>query len=230
MYNDIYDREEIRNKNYDVFEYISKYFKSYFICLDLGCGSCRKIVKIANKVKCYYAIDINSQRISDASKKCIKNPNIVLGVADNFYLPFEDEKFNLVSSFMTRYSVTEVSRVLKQGGFFIIETTGANDKRRFKLEFGKDNLGFRGRMLEDTTSKQLLRIKKSLTPFFKIQEVYRIEFTTTINSIFLSELLKMTNEIRNFDEIKDGKIIKKFSDSHGNLTLDEEKIVIICQK
>lgn len=230
MYNSTYDRKEIRNDSYNVFEYIGKYYKSHFLCLDLGCGSCRKISQISNKVKLYYAVDFNSQRIADAFEINEEYPNIILGVADNFYLPFKKESFNLVSSFMTKHSVMEVNRVLKPEGLFIVETTGANDKRNFKLEFGKDHLGFRGRMLEDTIDEQLLRIRKSLTPFFEIRDIYCKEFVTTISTKFLTKLLEMTNEIRNFDITKDKDIMEKLSDNNGNVTYNEERIIIICQK
>lgn len=40
----------------------------------------------------------------------------------------------------------------------------------------------------------------------------------------------MTNEIRNFDITKDKDIMEKLSDNNGNVTYNEERIIIICQK
>lgn len=117
MYNNIYDSDYIRNNDYCVTDYILEYYKENYICLDLGCGSCRKIPPLASKVNYYYAIDNDKQRILDASLRCSKNNNIILGVGDNFYLPFEDEFFDLVSCFMTKYSISETSRVLKKRWF-----------------------------------------------------------------------------------------------------------------
>lgn len=229
-YTDAYDNNDIRNNDYCVTNYIKEYYKNYFVCLDLGCGSCRKIKSLARNVKLYYAIDFSCQRIIEASNHCSDEKNIILGVGDNFYLPFKNNKFDLVSSFMTKYSITEAYRVLKTKGLFIIETVGANDKRDIKVHFGKDQLGFRGRMLNDNTSVQISRIKKSLFPFFDIVRFSCLNFETTINSDMLIKLFKMTGEIRGFNEDEDGRIIDKLVDNNGNVKYNEERLIIICEK
>ena len=74
MYEKNYDTDKIRNKEYCVTNYIQKYYKNEDICLDLGCGSCRKILDISQKVQYYYAIDFNLNRILEA-KNNIKEIN-----------------------------------------------------------------------------------------------------------------------------------------------------------
>ena len=230
MYKETYDDVNIRNKQYCVMDYIKEIYQSNDICLDLGCGSCRKIKKVANKVKYYYAIDCDVARIAVAKQECKNDNNIILGVGDNFYLPFEDNKFDLVSCFMTKYNVCEVSRVLRDRGIFIIETVGADDKRDLKLKFGKDQLGWRGRMLYDTSDKHLERIKKSLLPFFNIKNIHHICFETYIKTDLLLELFQMTNEIRCFDKIQDRDIIQSLGNDSGCVKFNEDRLIIIGEK
>lgn len=230
MYRETYDNLNIRNNNYCIIEYIKEYYKPDYLCLDLGCGSCRKIKQIANKVNCYYAIDCDPTRINLAEQNGIKDYNIKVGVGDNFYLPFRDGEFDLVSGFMTKYSVCETSRVLKNNGIFIIETLGADDKRDIKYKFGKDQFGWRGRMLYDSTDKQLNRIKESMFPFFKIEKEYRICFETSIKANELSELFQMTNEIRCFDKNRDDCIIQSLKNDNGYIKFNEERLIIVGRK
>lgn len=230
MYKETYDDINIRNKKYCVMDYIKEIYQSNDICLDLGCGSCRKIKKVANRVRYYYAIDYDLDRITVAKQKCIEHNNIILGVGDNFYLPFEDNKFDLVSCFMTKYNVGEVSRVLKERGIFIIETVGADDKRNLKLKFGKDQLGWRGRMLYDSSDKLLERIEKSLLPFFYINKIFHICFETFIKTDLLLELFQMTGEIRCFDKIQDRSIIQSLENENGCIKFNEERLIIIAEK
>lgn len=68
MYSTVYDSEKIRNENYNIITYILPYYKKQYNCLDLGCGSCRKIIKLADKISKYYAIDHDKNRIAEAKK------------------------------------------------------------------------------------------------------------------------------------------------------------------
>lgn len=232
MYTQLYDSEYMRNKNYNVIEYIQPYYKNHYRCLDLGCGSCRKIVNLCDKVTSYHAMDYDERRILDAKKQCEEKgiSNIILGVGDNFYLPFECNTFDLVSCFMSRYSTSEAARVLKKDGIFIIETAGANDKRNIKKAFGTDNFGWRGRMLNDTPQEKVARLEGELMPFFSIVDMHIVEFETKISSGVFIELLHMTNEIRCFNEKIDKHIIKTLEDNDGNIVLEEEKIIIVARK
>lgn len=230
MYSKRYDNNQIRNNDYSVINYIQEYYKKDFICLDLGCGNCRKIIPLANKVKYYYAIDYNKKRIIDARKKCSGISNISLGVADNFYLPFGNDSIDLVSCFMTKFNIGEVSRVLKGSGVFIIETLGANDKKDFKKAFGMDELGWRGRLLSNSIDNQIACLKKSLEPFFIIEKLLCLEFITFIKRKMLIELFKMTNDVRDFLKKDDLRIIKSFQNKEGFIKINEERIIIIAKK
>lgn len=230
-YNCKYDNPDIRNPKYSVSNYIEKYYKPDYECLDLGCGNARKIIALASLVKTYYAVDYDKDRISSAKKlldsKCT---NIVLGVADNLYLPFENERFDLVSAFMTRYSLIEIDRVLKPDGILIIEDAGADDKRHLKMKFGRDSFGWRGWMLSDNSKDRISRFRKSLVPFFETIELKPILFSTTIKAQSLIDLFEMTDCIRDFNRIKDGEVVLELQDDNKNVSFTEERIIFVGKK
>ena len=230
MYTNFYDSNEIRGRTYKIENLINKYYKKDFVCLDLGCGSCRKIIPLANLVKKYYAIDCDENRILDAEKKCAKNCNITLGVADNFYLPFNDDAFDLVSCFMSKCSLMEVDRVLKKNGLFIYETLGCNDKLLLKKEFGKDHLGWRGRLLNLDPLSYIQRIKNSLQHFFQVIDFYVLKYTTELTYDSMIKLFMMTKEIRHFDPSTDGALLAHLSNENHLIKIDEEKLIFICEK
>lgn len=200
------------------------------ICLDLGCGSCRKIIPVLDVVKQYYAIDNNSQRIEDAKKLCGAYNNLVLTVCDNYFLPYNKENFDIVTSFMTKYNVPEVWRVLKPNGIFIIEIPSADDKRQLKEKFGKDALGWRGRMVNDSRSEHVERIKAEMAPFFEIRKEEAIHFTTSLKTEKITELLKMTGEVRDFGTEHDFMTLNLMQSLDGKVSFEEDRILIIAQK
>lgn len=230
MYNNLYDNPLIRNGDYNIQNYILQYYKKDYCCLDLGCGNCRKIKELCDIVDYYYAVDMNANRIEAARTECAGIRNVILGTADNFYLPFENSYFDLVSCFMSRYSVGETARVLKSGGLFIVETAGANDKRAVREAFGKDTLGWRGRMLADTSKDRLSRLIKELSPFFEVKNTQVIRLRTKMPSNLFIELLHMTNEIRDFNEDLDKGVIKELEDEDKNIGFDEEKFIIVAKR
>lgn len=229
-YDDYYDNLDIRNNDYSIMNYVSQYYRPEYICLDIGCGSGRKIQEISNYVTKYYAIDINPKRIYTATKNSKSFTNMEFYIADNFFLPFSNSSFDLVSSFMTKYSITEIERVLKPDGAVIIELPGADDKRELRKLFGKDQLGWRARLLDDNTNDQTERLKKSMSPFFANINIRIISFSTRIKTDNLIRLLQMTGDIRNFDYQRDRNILLEVEDDEGYISFDEERIIAVGRK
>ena len=99
--------------------------------LDVGCGggfTIRRLLKRSQDAK-VYGIDISEESVAKAKKVNAevldKQVFVTLGSAEK--LPYEDEKFDLVTAVETVYfwphlpdCLKEVRRVLKQGGKFAI--------------------------------------------------------------------------------------------------------------
>lgn len=233
MYNKEYDNSGIHSKNYDIVGIIDKYYDDKnAIALDMGCGTCRKIIPLAGKIRHYYAIDHNYQMIEQAQINIAKNAisNISVHFGNNFYLPFDDHSIDIISGFLTTYSIEEIVRTLKPNGICILELLGSNDKKKVKQAFGQDHLGWRGCMLNSSQIDRPSRLKSIFEHHFSsiITQVYSYE-TITDRGQFES-LLQMTPTIRDFSPVRDKGVIDSLSDGNGNISYTEEKIIMIAQK
>lgn len=101
--------------------------KSYMTILDLGCGTgklLKMVMDLEPNIKAY-GIDISENMLHLAKSQLQNTAELVLGDAE--HLPYEKNKFDAIycnDSFhhypAPREVVSEVSRVLKPGGTFII--------------------------------------------------------------------------------------------------------------
>ncbi len=90
--------------------------------LDLGCGECWYTAEIyehllKNGRKPYvFGIDISKHALIAGSKRC---RDLKLAVASTSDIPMPDKSCDVVINVFAPYSIDEVHRVLKNGGFFI---------------------------------------------------------------------------------------------------------------
>ena len=112
-------------------------FQDGWTILDIGCGggaTIKRLLKHSNGSK-VYGIDISQESVAKSKKNCIdlldKQVFICQGSAE--MLPYENEKFNLVTAVETIYfwpniqnCFKEVYRVLKPGGQFAIMVEAAD--------------------------------------------------------------------------------------------------------
>ena len=128
----LYDNTIVHNDI--VVSCIKPFLTADTVALDIGCGTCRKIMPLANRVRRYYGIDYNSTMINRALEnvQMTNARNVIPILGNNFYLPFEDEKFDLVSSMLAMYCFGEIHRVLRSGGILCMELLGVNDKIELK--------------------------------------------------------------------------------------------------
>lgn len=119
--------------------------KSGFDCsLDVGCGggaNVHRLLEISNNV---YGADysaVSVKKSKEFNAEAIAEGRCEIIEADVRSLPFENEKFELVTAFETVYfwkdidkAFSEINRILKPGGIFLItnESTGT-DKTSVKF-------------------------------------------------------------------------------------------------
>ncbi len=233
-YTSFYDSKSIRHNSYDIGEIVSNYYKSSNVkkVLDLGCGSCRKAINLSKLVDEYYGVDISQEMLSVAqrNKKIYNLHNLNLLCCSNHYLPFDADSFDLVSCFLSSYDLSEVTRVLKPNGTFILETLSVNDKYEMKRKFGKDSYGWRGILMQRSYKEQICEIQTILEPFFYDIEIIhkKYESSFTIESLF--ELLSMTPTIRDFPLSGDLEILGSLIDETNCIRVTEEKLIVIAIK
>jgi hypothetical protein len=130
---------------------------------------------------------------------------------------------------LSRWSVPEIFRVLKPNGIAIIEHIGCEDKKDFKLLFGKDSKGWRGQFLEYEKENYLQMYYARFSEFFTKVTIKNGFWNTLYTPEGLVELLQYSPTIRNFNEISDDifvrQAIAEFSTPNG-INLQQNRILI----
>lgn len=116
--------------------------------LDIGCGNGSFIFKVKDKFKEIHGVDITSNRISEAKRlkaKMHQEADITFKTVDiDSGLPYEDGYFDAITCLSVLehiydpyFIISEVHRVLRKGGVFILEVPNiAWLPRRISLIFG----------------------------------------------------------------------------------------------
>jgi len=99
--------------------------------LDIGTGTGHIPFRIAQKTK--KAIEVVAMDLSECMVRIAKNNtaslhSIVAIRGDAHNLPFKDESFQVVMSKLTPCSIDEALRVLKPGGWYILQMSGLYDR------------------------------------------------------------------------------------------------------
>lgn len=114
------------------------------IILDVGCGGGININRMAQEAKKVYGVDYSKESVSlsrEVNDDLIRQGRVEVVEGNVMDLPFEDETFDVVTAFETVYfwpdmekSFSEVKRVLKPGGMFLISCeSNGNDNIIMKL-------------------------------------------------------------------------------------------------
>lgn len=225
-----YDNPEIRSADYDVVKYLNPFLNKNMDVIDLGCGTCRKTIKFAERVRRVDGVEINTNMIGKAihNIKTAGLKNIFVCNADNMDVPFVSHSYNLCVALLTTWSVTEAYRLLQENGILFIETLCPDDKFEVKKAFGKDEFGWRGKYLNQTSNERLKYLRLQIEPFFKIQSIDTISFKTTLTRDGFIKLLLLTPTIRGFSLSKDMPIIDKLI-SGNRINITERRIIIVAQ-
>lgn len=162
--------------------------------LELGCGTCdmwkghEDLMSTCSKI---ILSDFSEGMLENAKANLGDNPNVEYRVIDIQNIPFEDETFDLVIANMMLYHVpdmkrglSEVQRVLKNGGAFYCATFGEHGI----MEFLSHTLNAYG--VEDTVNKNftLQNGKEILEPFFS--DVQRLNYEDSLAVTEIDDLIE----------------------------------------
>ena len=234
---EIRGKEEIRPWN--LFEVIKTYLTPESRLLDVGCGTANKLIPLSSFVKDIVGLDIwkNVQMRKKAATNVREsgNKNITLIQGDSQKLPFPDNNFDILTYMLAPQYAQEAYRVLKPGGFIIIERVGEDDKKNFKEMFGNNSEGHpRGLNSEFKTGELAAIYKQDLmnTGFSDIT-VRSGKWNTWYTHAGLIKLFQAAPDVQDFQTQKDAsivdKIARKYNTSKGILT-QQHRYLIIAQK
>lgn len=225
-----YNNPEIRSNFYDPIQKIRDSLTHEMDCVDLGCGTCRKAIRLSRHVARIDGVDSNEAMlaVAAASIKEAGIQNIRLGLADNMALPFASKSYDLCTAFLTTWSPAEAHRILRKNGLLIVETLSADDKAEMKSAFGSDHYGPRGRYLNQTPPERLAYLTHQLDPFFQVVSIEQVAFETIISRQGLFRLLQVTPTIRNYSSSQDSEIVERLT-PHGFLEVVERRVLITAR-
>ncbi|MBQ2740174.1 MAG: class I SAM-dependent methyltransferase [Clostridia bacterium] len=227
MYDKKYDERSIRSENSDFVEFMLPHLGKEKRVVDLGCGTCRKVAKIAPYVDSVDALDRNERMLAQAAdslaEKKIDNVRLFLG--DNFNTPFVSNTYDVCSTALSTWSPAEARRLLKTGGTFFIETLCPDDKFEIKKAFGQDDLGERGYLFGQTCEERVYYLRTALEAFFEVEEWLFTERQTELTEEGFLGLLELTPTIRGFSLEKDGDIVKRLL-VDGKVRFTEKRMMI----
>lgn len=98
--------------------------------LDIGTGIGYiplQIVQKSKKAIEVIAMDLSKSMVKIARKNTASLYNVVIIRGDAHNLPFKDESFDVVMSKLAPYNIEEASRILKPGGWYILQMSGRFD-------------------------------------------------------------------------------------------------------
>jgi SAM-dependent methyltransferase len=216
---------------WNLFDIIKNYSGITKNLLDIGCGTSFKIIPLSQFFKQLIGIDPSSSMIN-ASMDNIKANSIVninLLKANGDQLPFMNQSIDIVTCMLSRWNIKEIARVLKPDGNLIIEHIGCEDKKEFKLLFGKDEQGWRGQLIQYNLDEYINIYKTILQKYFTHISIINGFWNTYYSLDGIRLLLENTPTIRNFDDEKDKyhliKAVELFSTSSG-IKLTQNRILI----
>lgn len=199
--------------------------------LDIGCGTAFKLIPLSLHFSEITGIDVSQDMINAATALVNKNNifNIKLIHADSSKLPFDDNTYDVITCMLSRWDINEIVRVLKPNGAVIVEHIGCEDKKDFKIIFGKDEHGWRGQFLEYNKEEYLQSFYKQFSHFFDSVSITNGFWRTHYSNEGILELLQFTPTIRNFSMDADFPVLQKsldkFKTSQG-IPLIQNRILI----
>lgn len=149
--------------------------------------------------------------------------------ANSFKLPFPDHTFDVISCMVSRWDVQEIARVLKPDGVVVIEHIGCEDKKDFKIMFGKDDEGWRGQFLDFQKEAYLESFDQAFHHYFNSVTIKNGFWRTHYSEEEILGLLQYTPTIRNFNVDRDCLALQTAIDyckTDQGITLMQNRILI----
>ncbi|HHE64425.1 MAG TPA: class I SAM-dependent methyltransferase, partial [Bacteroidetes bacterium] len=129
-YDDQYESKLIRGDQdplpWNLAEVISNYLAISDMILDIGCGTAFKLLQFSDSVRWIYGLEPNEKMLSKATKNInqtkVSNITLVRGRCEK--VPFVDDIFDVVTCMVAPHDTGELYRVLRPGGYAILEKVG----------------------------------------------------------------------------------------------------------
>ncbi|GIP22026.1 class I SAM-dependent methyltransferase [Paenibacillus sp. J22TS3] len=124
---------------WDFYDKVRKASNKSDLLLDIGTGGGEAVLSIADSALLLVGIDQSSGMIKTALENAAKSriPNVRFLRMNAEKLEFPENFFNVVSCRHSEFNAEEISKVLVEGGLFLTQQVGENDKANLKATFGR---------------------------------------------------------------------------------------------
>ena len=220
---------------WDIGQEVRKYTRREDILLDIGCGTATKLIQLGHDVARIYGLEPNPKMRARAEENIrearLSNVSVVDGYADT--IPFPDNTFDIVTCMVAPHDTYEVHRVLRTGGYAIIEKVGDRDKWDIKELFGEDDIGVRGQLGHLREGQRAELYQEQFSHLFSEVSIRSGSWKTYYRPEGLILLLEQTPTIRDFDREKDASILeeieKRYMTEKG-IETQQHRILITARK
>ncbi|HEY8201017.1 MAG TPA: class I SAM-dependent methyltransferase [Actinomycetota bacterium] len=203
--------------------------------LDVGCGTAFKMLRLARL--CGYMVglepNIRMRRQATANVKATGFSHVAIVAGLDSMLPFRDEVFDVVTVMVAPHDTAEVRRVLKPGGYAIIEKIGERDKENIKSAFRADRDGLRGQFSDIGDGERAHHFWTEFRSQFAQVDVQEGRWKTYYSVEGLRLLLEQTPTVRGFNATADAdtlrEIITTYCTDRGIATV-QHRILIRAQR
>lgn len=220
-----------RNPEEIFLEQFVKYGGENKIVLDIGCADGRFTLKVAEKFHKIFGIDVSSEMLARAKQfqKEKKISNVVFQEADAEKLPFQDKYFDLAYSRRGPSPYAEITRVIKQSGYYLEICIGEKDAKELKEIFGRGQ-GFGEWDTSTAKTKTDNLVSLGFNVLFVHDYFYSEIYPDMVN---LDLFLQSVPIFKDFDSAKDKECLlaysKKFNVSDG-IELKRHRVIVVAEK
>lgn len=201
------------------------------VALDIGCADGKFTLKVARHFKQIIAIDTSSEMLKVARRFQAeqKVSNVIFQEAEAEKLPFQDEYFDLIYSRRGPSPYSEISRVIKQGGYYLEICIGEKDAKELKEVFGRGQ-GF-GKW--DTPIAKI-KADNLVGQDFKIGFVRNYFYSEVFSDVESLDLFLQSVPIfKDFDSERDKDFILSYAQKmkvDEGIELKRHRVVIVAEK
>jgi SAM-dependent methyltransferase len=218
--------------------------------LDIACGTGYGLGFMKEKAKRVVGVDVSIEAAKEAKNHCDEKTSVLLG--DGLRLPFEDESYDVITSFETLEHIherdkflLELKRVMRNDGLLILSTPNANYTKPVNgipfnphhiFEYKPEELRseLENHFVLEKFLGQTLDEKIQIPPFYMAQGLLPKDFSTQTKLVGWKILNKMPFNVR--ESVSEAIWKKPFYPMENDYyfraetTEDAPTLVTVCKK
>lgn len=226
---------DVTPRPWNVSDLVASRVRPGAIMLDNGCGTAYKSLRHAAGLRLLIGIEPNAAMIGAAIHNAMAAGayNVCFVSGDCDHLPVADGAADVVVSFLAPHNTAELHRVLKVGGWAVVERVGDRDKVNIKECFGSDADGPRGQLLHLEAGARAHDMDQQFRALFPIVEMHNGFWDTAYTREQVLALLAFTPTIRQYDVNADHSAVEAMTAAllvNGVVRTTQNRVLVVAQK